>query len=232
MTSNLYKDMIDQVVPSDLMMQKIRGKMVAIAEARAIAPGSAQRKTKLRYLLITATAALVLLFILFESSDTQINNSFSINVHALELQRNGSVTLREGSIFESTMTMTGDFFDSEGRFTYSYSNLYQSIYFIIEGENIKHVEFFTDDGDFRKVQYLTENGEFVNSRHGLTTISDKHLGNSFTLDDLGSLTDGYVILAGKPGIATKSFSLTIHVIATFDDNTTQEELLNVYFPLQ
>jgi len=232
MSSDIYKNMINHVVPSDSLMQEVRDKMVTIAETRVHTPGTAHRKLMLCILLVLATAAFVFVFTVFESNDSQAHNSFSIRIHTLEQQRNGSVTLQEGTIAELSVTMTGDFIDSEGSLVTSYSNLYQSINFHIEGENIKQVEFFIDNGGaFKKVQYLTENGEFVDSISGLTIISETYLGNSFTLDDLGSLEDGYVILAGKPGIVTKSSSLEIQVIATFNDNTTQEEYLNIYLPL-
>jgi len=183
-----------------------------------------------RSMALAATAAvLVLCFFLFWNSARQASNSFSIKAYALEYSENGSIVMHEGHTAEATImsgSMTGE---EEGS---TFCDLYFSFCFDVKGENINGVEFFTDgEGDFKKVQYLTKNGEFVDSEHGLTVISEKYLGNSFTLDDLGSLTDGYVLLAGKHGPVYESFTLTVRAVATFNDGATQEEIFDIFIPM-
>ena len=78
----------------------------------------------------------------------------------------------------------------------------------------------------------TVNGEFVtHTDTWLIEISARYLGNSFSFNDLGSLEDGYVLFAGKPGVTNESLSLTVRAVDTFNDNTTQEETLEIYLPL-
>jgi len=176
-----------------------------------------------RLVSIAAVAAVVALCLnLIDIADTQTANTFSIQAHAFGQGENGSVDVQSGTI--NSITITADITEDEEIFTFS--NVYQSLYFVVEGDNIKDVELFTDgDGDFKRTRYLTDNGEFVDSEHGLTIISENRLGKRFTLEDLGDLSDGYVLMAGIPGTVNEDTTMTIHVIATFTDGTTQSQVI-------
>ena len=216
------QEVIDHIINSDMPdFEYVREKCIRQQTSNA------QRSKRLVLRVMTTAASLAVLvfvFYLFDNSDMQPHNSFSITAHAVEQQGSGPVTVQDDTTAE---IITWNLNDSERSFTYN--DLRQSIQFFIEGENIKEIEIIADGrGNFTSVRYLTENGELVESEHGLTVLSETYLGNSFNFNDMGSLLDGYVILTDIPGFITASDSdVVISVIATFEDNTTQTELVRI-----
>lgn len=200
---------------------------------KCIGQSAPQKKSSnrlfIKSLATAATAAvLVFVFLFLESGNPKTQNSFSIRTHAIEQQlheMHDSLTLSEGSVAEVTIFQDTGSTES----TFAHINIYQSIHIVVEGDNLEQVEFFIDgEGEFKKVQYLTADGVFVDSAHGLTVINEVLLGNSFTLDDLDSLSESNsVILAGRSGLTEDSAYITIRAVATFHDSTTQEERLSI-----
>jgi hypothetical protein len=186
-----------------------------------------------RSMALSATAAAVALcFVLSGHMKSQTINSFSIKAYALELRENGSIGLRDYELHELGTSMVSSISITGDNDEFFYHNLYRSIYLDVKGENIKSVEVFTEGGgDFIKARFLTGNGEFIDTEYGLIKLSEEHLGNSFNLDDLGSMENGYVLFAGRPGRADDSFYLSIRAVASFFDGTIQEETIELYMPM-
>ena len=240
---------IDQIVRAEMPdMEQVREKCVMQVQTESREQRS--RRQIRRFGVSAVAAAAVLCLCLFGNTilTPQGNNSFFVEAYALEQQADGSITLSDSTVDssgESSSICLG--IGSPGNLY-----LYSAISLNIEGENIKSIEFIGEnDCMFLITDVLTENGELVmhedreytimdydgNEMAGLgsfTILSMENLGNSFTLDDMDTLAEGAflftedtVLFAGKSVEDDNALNLTISAVATFNDGTTQEQILTI-----
>ena len=199
-----------------------------------------QKRSKLSILksfkpakIIATAAALIFCFIFGHMLiNPQNGNSFALKAYAMEQQEDGSIEMREVDLMEDMQAWSG---------CYDGENLFMSINLKCEGENIKSVDFYTDEGFFAK-QYLKiidgkivlEDGvpaSFGSNGDGTYTITMygddfEKIGSSFTLNK-DDMTDDLLLFLGTPvtnWLETPT-QMTIRAVATFNDGKTQEETL-------
>lgn len=149
-------------------------------------------------------------------------NAFSIRAYALDLSEDGTVLLREAELSDQNRFWGGYFYGE---------NYYASLGFSFEGENVKSVQFTTDDGFFAKQRISHSNEDsrilrmYMGVDHQLVVIGGgfENMGNRITLDDKtnsknlllfwGTRANGIGEIPAKPKITAK---------ATFDNGEVRE----------
>jgi len=182
-----------------------------------------------------ATAAAVICLMVFGSTfiSPQGDNIFTIKTYAMEQLADGSIELREVDLVNRNPIWSSH---NGGSVFYVNANLK------CEGENIKSVEFFADNGFFAK-QYLNiENGKII-TEDGVTASYFKGpndayytlvrygndfdvIGNSFTLDK-DVMNDGFLLFVGVEVSDWRDSpsEITVRAVATFNDGKTQEQTI-------
>jgi hypothetical protein len=186
-----------------------------------------KKQTKMRPLykrsaITLATAAALVFCIIFGNMlmNPQVSNFFAVSAYAMELQDDGSITLREINIH--TNDKLRGF--SDGEYTFLNIGLRYS------GENLKMVEFSVNGG-FLAQQYILDE----HSREVPMIVSDNaiHL-YGFDFERLGSnvvfenytMPDNLLMFLGFSGeIDDLPETATLYAVATFNDGTTQEETI-------
>jgi len=184
----------------------------------------------------TAIAAVICLMVyggVF--SPKQGENLFFLKAYAMEQQTDGSIELREVDLLG----------DAHYWSTYNDGSLfYVSANLKCEGENIKSVDFFADEGFFAKQHLTIENGKIViaegvsagyrkapgDTEYTLVMYGDDFeiIGNSFTLDN-AAITDDFLLFLGMEvsDWREQPSQMTIRAVATFNDGQTQEVVLRL-----
>ena len=155
------------------------------------------------------------------------SNIFELKAYAMELQGDGSIEQREVDLLNESH---GWSFNDDGE------NVYINTWLKCEGENIKSVDFYVDEGFFAKQYIIRDNGQVV--KDGVTMMgSDStimqygndymNVGSHFTLN-ADEMTDDLLVFWGRESRRIGSdlnlpSELTIRAVATFSDGKTQEE---------
>jgi len=226
-------DAWDKMTPSDEIKQEI---LTDIKQKY----NSKKTGFKMPLKILATAAALIFCFILGNMlMSPQSDNIFAVKAYALERQEDGSVEMREVDLLGQTQYWHGH---------YDGNDFYVNINLKCEGENIKSVDFYTDDGFFAKQYLKIENGKII-LEAGVPTMGRtdpdgtrfitmygrdfEKIGNKFTLgkDDMA---DDLLLFLGME-IASDRHDrfwlrqlpekMTIRAVATFNDGKTQEEIL-------
>ena len=152
----------------------------------------------------------------------------------MEQQDDGTIKMREVNLLEDRQT---------------WSSYYDGVDFLLsinlkcEGENIKSVNFYTDDGFFAKQYLKMKNGKIIledgvpasfsgngDGTYTITMYGDdfEKIGSSFTLNK-DDMTDDLLLFIGTSVTNRRDFpsQMIIRAVATFNDGKTQEETLIV-----
>jgi hypothetical protein len=185
-----------------------------------------------------ATAAAMICLMVFGSMylSPQSDNVFSMKAYAMEYQADGSVDLGEIDL-TNQQHIGGGYLDN--------GILYLNTILKCEGENIKYVEFSTDDGFFAKQKenlYIEEGKTIYDYSpkfnigeddtlhivwHGSTNF--EKIGNSLTLDS-ETINDNLIFLGTEYIGGQMPYStITINAVVTFNDGKQQEETLVIKF---
>ena len=227
MKNDKIVDAFNAIQPSDVVKNRIFEKAM-----------QKQHKKHLVFKMavsLAATAAVICL-VVFGSMllSPQSDNIFTLRAYAMEQLSDGSFALREVDLLNET----------HYGFAYIDGVFYVNANLKCEGENIKSVDFYTDDGFFAK-QYLTiENGKIV-TEDGVPAIyikssdDDEHflamygddfdiIGNHFILDN-GAMTDGFLLFLGMEVAdwREKPSQMIIRAVATFNDGKRQEQMVTL-----
>ena len=250
------KDLINDVVRVDMPdTEQVREE----CHRQAIYQNRREKRSIHRPVFAVAAAAVLLVCFVFGSVlfDTQSgnNNIFSLNAFAMEQQDDGSIAYK---LLESS-SHSVDISESEPRGNventrlhlgwggfHDGKNLLMSVNLKVEGENIKHIDFYIDDGFFGK-QYLKfdANGSLITDGVQILYVGENRtiasygqdyeiIGSSFTVNK-DDLTDDLLIFVGREDdrwgqrvdLLEKPF--IVRAIATFNDGNTQEETLTFDF---
>ena len=182
-------------------------------------------------------AAAVICLMVFGSMllSPQNENIFSLKAYAMEQLADGSVELREVNLHSDTYHWN---FYNDGSVCYVNTSLK------CEGENIKFVEFYADNGFFAKQYLKIENGKII-QEEGVSASYAKgpadndytllrygadfeRIGNNLTLDSNAMASD-FLLFVGMEvsGWKDNPSQITIHAVATFNDGKTQEETITL-----
>ena len=162
------------------------------------------------------------------------DNMFAIKAYAMEQQEDGSIELREVDLLDRTQRW-GSYNDG--------SNFYLNISMKCEGENIRSVDFYAEDGFFAKQYLKMKDGKIV-VEDGVTAcwISDgagghtlamygtdfEIIGSELTLENGVMTDDSLLFLATEITDWQKvPAQMTISAVVTFNDGKTQEEILAI-----
>ena len=187
--------------------------------------------------LFAAAAAICLMVFGGTLLSPQSKNVFSLKAYAMEQLSDGSIELREVNLHSDTYHWS---FYNDGSVCYVNTTLK------CEGENIRFVEFYADNGFFAKQYLKIENGKIIQEESVSASYAKgsgendytllrygtdfERIGNSFTLDP-NSVTDDYLLFVGMEvsGERDNPSQVNIRAVATFTDGKTQEEtiILNV-----
>ena len=182
-----------------------------------------------------AAAVICLLALGANLLSPQSGNAFAIKAYAMEQMDDGTIELRE-------VDLLGDKYYwstyNDGSIFYVSANLK------CEGENIKRVDFYTDDGFFAKQYLKIEDGKII-TEEGVPASYRKApgdtdytlvmygedfdiIGSSFTLGK-GDMTDDYLLFLGNEvsNRRDRPSQMTIRAVATFTDGKTQEETVTL-----
>ena len=198
-----------------------------------------QEKKRPAYKMVVpfAAAAAVVCLLLFGGvfSSMQDDNLFILKAYAMEQQADGSIELREMDLLSEKYYWSTY---NDGSVFYLNANLK------CEGENIKSVDFYTDEGFFAKQQLIIENGKIVteegvqasyrkapgDAEYTLVMYGDEFdiIGSSFTLD-YDAITDDFLLFLGMEvsDWRDQPSQMTIRAVATFNDGKTQEEMITL-----
>jgi hypothetical protein len=164
----------------------------------------------------------------------QNNNFFDIKAYALEQRADGAIELRNADLFDQTQMWSSY---SDG------SKFYVNIRLKFEGENIRSVDLYADDGFFAKQYLKTENGiiireagvpaTYIGNPDGSHTIvmygeDFEIVGSSLTLDK-SAITDDLLLFLGTDIADWRETpsQMTFRAVATFNDGKTQEEAFTI-----
>jgi hypothetical protein len=218
-----YKKEMAEFTPSEELVNRVK--------TASRKPGTALLRPA------AALAAAAVCFVIFggnlftknNQTEESANNLFSLKAYAMERKEDGGYELNEVD-FLSRRDATGGYDDGQ--------NIYLNVGLKCEGNNIKNVEFSTDEGFFAK-QYIDktkpgwESGVSTlyignaDGSHSIAMFGDKFdiAGNKLTLDK--DITNGdLLIFVGQEKVQFKD-SVTIRALATFNDGTTNERTLTI-----
>ncbi|GHU49290.1 hypothetical protein FACS1894127_2160 [Clostridia bacterium] len=229
-----YQNEICKIKPSQKLIDATCAAVLADMEAQEERETRPQRKLPLfRSAVALATVAAVFCLVMFGTTllNPQTDNVFSIKAYAMEQQTDGSVELREVDLINQDHIWSG-YNDGE--------NIYLNVRLKCEGENIKSVDFFTDEGFFAKQYIKMENGKIVTDNVPISYVGDSHtlvmygtdfeiVGSKLTLEK-DVMTDDLLLFLGSSINGRMPLTMTIRALATFNDGKTQEETLMIDFP--
>ena len=200
----------------------------------------ASGKPRLKKLpVIAAAAAVICLLVLggmFLLPQSESDNIFSLKAYAMEQLDDGSIELREVDLLDQTHSWS---FADDGE------NVYIKIWLKCEGENIKNVEFYTDEGFFAKQYIERENGQIVRESvpmagigraDGTQTIirfgNDYEITGNTLMLSAEEMTDDLLLFWGRESRRIGDDlnlprELTFRAVATFNDGKTQEEMVTI-----
>ena len=188
---------------------------------------------------LVAAAAVICLMVfggkLIPAQDINMQdiNMFAIKAYAMEQQPDGTIELREVDLVNEKPYWSSY---NDGKVFYVNANLK------CEGENIKSVEFFTDNGFFAKQYLKIENGKIITeagvpaSYYKASGDTDYTLarygnsfdiiGNSFTLER-NAINDDFLLFVGVEVSDWRESpsQITVRAVATFNDGKTQEQTI-------
>ena len=184
-----------------------------------------------------AAVAAVICLLVFGGlfSPAQSDNLFVIKAYAMEQQMDGSIGLREVDLLGDTHYWS---IYNDGSVFYVSANLK------CEGENIRSVDFNTDEGFFAKQHLVIENGRIITEEgvmagyrkapgdieYTLVMYGDDFeiIGDSFTLGN-DAITDDFLLFLGMEVSDRREqpSQMTIRAVATFNDGQTQEETITL-----
>lgn len=196
------------------------------------------------FTIATATVLVICIMLGNMLMTPQGRNLFILQAYAMERQTDGSIELREVELLEQTQVWSCYRDRDENK-------LYVSISLKCEGENIKSVDFYSDNGFFAK-QYLEIKNGKVNIKSGIPVTYIGHdggnvidfsdekyivvmygedfeiVGGKLTLDK-GEMTDDLLLFLGIENVDWQQIpsQMTIRAVATFNDGKTQEETLTI-----
>lgn len=189
-----------------------------------------------------ATAAVLVLCFIFGNMlmNPQSDNVFILKAYAMEQQADGPNELREVDLTNQS-PIWGGYLDN--------GILYLNVILKCEGENIKNVEFFTEDGFFAKQKenlYIEEGKAIDNYVSKLEELDDgtihitwygghdfEKIGSNLTLD--GETINDHLLYLGTEWIdMSKSgqppySTITVNAVVAFNDGKQQEETLVIEF---
>ena len=179
--------------------------------------------------VITAVAAM-LCFMLFGTKiiTPQRNNLFSINAYAVEQQADGSLDLQKVDLVEPGGDWGGIYYNDK---------FFINIGVKCDGENIKSVQFSTENGFFVKqdisksssseedsVVFVYVSGSDRPVLHGLEF---EELGSTFSLSKSVTADDTLIFWGMESAEADIPSKITFDAVATFHDGTTQKEAVTI-----
>jgi len=180
-------------------------------------------------LSLAATAAVMALVILSNTIlQPNNNNFFALQAYAMEVGEDGTIELRMLEYANFNYSSHGVFHGH-----YDGENFYLNIAIGFIGENIKQVEFTTDVGFFAKQfidrESITDDIHPMTSGGRILRFGDDFeiIGNSFIVDE-DFMIDDWILFLGQEGeFDIDNRHRTVRAIATFNDGTTQEEVINI-----
>ena len=157
------------------------------------------------------------------------SNIFELKAYAMEQLPNGSMERLMQHLVNETY---GWSYTDDGE------NVFINIWLKCDGENIKRVDFYVDEGFFATQYIRRENGQVISDGipmmgSGSTIISYgndyKNVGSHFTLN-ADELTEDLLVFWGRENRRVGNdlnlpSELTIRAVATFNNGKTQEEAL-------
>ena len=228
MKNDLIIDAYNSIQPGDNVKSRVFDKLMQNQE---------KRRPVFKVAASFAAVAAVICLMVFGGmfSSMQSDNLFILKAYAMEQQADGSIELREVDLLGDTHYWSTY---NDGSIFYVSANLK------CEGENIKGVDFYTDDGFFAKQRLVIENGRIIteegvmavyrkapgDTEYKLVMYGDDFeiIGNSFTLDN-NAITDDFLLFLGMEvsDWREQPSQMTIRAIATFNDGQTQEETITL-----
>ena len=190
-----------------------------------------------RSVFTAAMAAVLIMCIMFGAMliNPKSDNIFTLNAYAMEQMTDGSIGLRKVDLLNETYYWSTY---NDGSVFYVNANLK------CEGENIKYVEFYADNGFFAKQYLKIENGKIITEAgvpasyrkapgdddYTLVMYGEDFdvIGESFTLDK-DALTDDFLLFVGTEVSDWREYpsQMIIRAVATFNDGKTQEETITL-----
>jgi hypothetical protein len=220
MKNDKIVDVYNAVKLSDDAKERIRANIMPMV-------GTNRKRQIYKRVMVLATAAAVLLFAFFGTNrlSPNIDNFFAIRVYAMEQQANGSIALREVD-FADLSSDWGGYFDGE--------TFYVSIGLRYDGDNIKSVTFFTDNGFFatQDIGGLTRSPLILAGPERQLVMRGTEfniLGNTLTF---GNAMDDDLLLFWGSQVINNNFDLSdieIRVEVTFDDGEVDEQIIVIGF---
>ncbi|MDR1159641.1 MAG: hypothetical protein LBK69_03345 [Syntrophomonadaceae bacterium] len=230
-----YKNEMEKVAPSQHLISLTKAAMRAEMEPKR------QRSVFKAAVSLAMAAAICLVLIGTMLLTPQADNAFFLKAYAMEQQSDGTIELREVDLLEQTSHWSSNFDGKE---------LYLNIDLKCEGENIKSVDFYTDDGFFAKQQLKIIDGKIIyeagvpaigwTDAEGRSTVTMygrdfEKIGSEFTLNE-NDITDDLLLFLGME-LTTEDWDWVKHIppqmairaVATFHDGKTQEETLTLDF---
>jgi hypothetical protein len=236
-----YKNEMWAVAPS----RRLIGLTKAAMRAEMV-PKRKRPAFKAAAALATAAAAAAICLALFGATPLAPqagDNAFSLNAYAMEQQADGTMEMREVDLLGQTPHWSSSFDGKE---------LYLNINLKCEGENIRSVDFYTDDGFFAKQRLKMADGKIVleagvpaagwTDAEGRAIVTMygrdfEKIGGKFTLSK-DDMTDDLLLFLGME-LAAEDWGrdwarriprqMAIRAVATFNDGKTQEETLALDF---
>jgi len=188
------------------------------------------KKPILRTIAVITAVAAMLCFMLFGPRvvTPKSNNLFSINAYAVEQQSDGSLDLQKVDLVEPGGSWGGMYYN--GKF-------FINIGVKCDGENIKSVQFSTENGFFVK-QDISKNSSseeepvvFVyvsgSDRPLLHGLEFEELGSTFSLSKSVTADDTLIFWGMESAEADIPSKITFDAVATFHDGTTQKETVTI-----
>ena len=188
-----------------------------------------------RSVLTVAAAAVLVMCIMFGTTliNPKTGNIFTLKVYAMEQQADGSIELRKVDLVNENPYWSSH---NDGSVFYVNANLK------CEGENIKSVEFFAENGFFAKQYLKVENGKII-TEPGITASYYKApgdadytlvrygndfdvIGNSFILEK-DAINDDFLLFVGVEVSHWRDNppQIIVRAVATFNDGKTQEQTI-------
>ena len=231
------REIINQIVRAKM---PDRGKVLENCVRQAV-PAKKNRKHPVYRRSITALATagvLVCCFIfgnMLMNPRNSSNNFFTMLAYAMVQQEDGTIVLREVDLLNQTYGWSRF---SDGK------NYFVNISLKCEGENIRSVDFYADNGFFAKQYLKIENGQIIleegvpaSFRSGgegmgyvLTMYGQEFdiIGNRFILNSDG-MTDDFLLFLGTEVSDwwEHPSQMTVRAVATFNDGKTQEKIITL-----
>ncbi|NLO38286.1 MAG: hypothetical protein GX115_02265 [Ruminiclostridium sp.] len=219
-------EIINHIVRAEMPdMEQIREKCIR----QVISQEQPRKRPRFRAAVTLATTAVVVICLLFGTMllNPHGDNVFFVKAYAMEQQPDGSIGLREVDVVNQPDVWGGY---TDGKV------FYVSVGLKCEGENIKSIEFSTEEGFFAK-QHIDDlkNSEDVKTLYvgaesriavygtDFETVGDKIILNKDTL------SDDLLLFWGTENNDLKNIpqKIDIQAKATFDDGRTDERTVTI-----